>query len=74
MSSAFASREFAVLDEDPSVILALLKALGKELDSLPNWLRLQDYVVSAFDKFGTDIAPLRQYSQDMVAPLEYGSN
>jgi serine/threonine protein kinase len=68
LESAFATKVFAELTDDPAHILAIFKSLGGGLESLDAWVIMQDYLVQTSRKFGTDFSVLRQYGKDILAP------
>ena len=71
LATCFASRLFAKMDAtEPGRVLAVLKTLGSDIDSLEVWLAAQSYVSETFMKLGTDLEPLRRYSADIIAPFE----
>jgi pimeloyl-ACP methyl ester carboxylesterase len=69
LQSAFASRVFAELTDDPAHILTTFKSLGEGVNSLRIWLIMQEYLVQTSQKFGTNMAPLRRFGEDIVAPF-----
>ena len=70
LKSAFATRVFAELTDDPDHILATFKSLGERMESLRTWVIMQDYLVKTSRKFGTDFAALRQFGKDILAPFQ----
>jgi len=75
LATCFATRRFAgVSADDPAQILAVLKDLGRDFASLPDWLTLQQYIVGAFSKLGADLDALKRYAADIVAPFEAGGD
>ena len=75
LGTCFFTQKLANLKaEDPSEVLAVLKSLGSDVKSLPTWLAMQEYIVAAFSKFGTDLGALTQYASDIVAPFEAGGD
>ena len=75
LATCFFTQRLANLKaEDPSEVLAVLKSLGSDVKSLPTWLAMQEYIVGAFSKFGTDLAALTRYAHDIVAPFEAGGD
>ena len=69
LQSAFATRVFAELTDDPAHILATFKSLGEGVESLQTWVILQEYLVQTSQKFGTNMAALRRFGEDIVAPF-----
>jgi len=69
LKSTFVTRVFAELTDDPAHILATFKSLGQGVESLKTWVILQQYLVQTLQKFGTDLAALRQFGSDIVAPF-----
>jgi serine/threonine protein kinase len=69
VGSAFISRFYTQLTDDPSHVLSVLKSLDEPVESLSAWLTIQNYLLSTFRKFGTDVVALRQYSEDIVSPF-----
>ena len=62
------SQAYAELPE-PGQILGLLKGIGAAIESLPKWLRMHDYFVQAFGKFGRQPDALRHYARQLIEPL-----
>ena len=69
LQSAFVTRVFAEMTDDPADILGTFKSLGENVDSLRKWLNMQDYLVRTLWKFGNDMAVLRRFGADIVAPF-----
>ena len=70
LKSAFATRVLAELTDDPAHILATFKSMGQGIESLKTWVIMQQYLVQTSHKFGTDLAALRQFGKDIVAPFQ----
>jgi tRNA A-37 threonylcarbamoyl transferase component Bud32/pimeloyl-ACP methyl ester carboxylesterase len=67
----FATRLYAELEDgDSHGVLAVLKRLGAGIDSLSTWLVVHNYFTQVFLKLGTQLAPLRRYAADIVAPFD----
>jgi len=69
LQSAFATRVFAELSDDPAHILATFKCLGEGIESLQTWVIMQEYLVQTSRKFGTNLAALRRFGKDILAPF-----
>jgi len=70
-ASCFVTQRYAELEGDRTEhTLSLLKSLGQNIESLPAWLTLQQYVAQAFLKFGSDLSALKRYSSGVVEPFE----
>jgi pimeloyl-ACP methyl ester carboxylesterase len=51
-------------------LVPIIQELGREMDDLPTWLILHDYLVQMFRKFGEDPRPLKRYAKDLVDPFD----
>lgn len=75
LETCFVSRLYAEMDAvDPDGILKALKSIGEGVTSLTGWLGLQVYISQTFQKFGSDIEPLKRYSAELIAPFEAGGD
>ena len=75
LETCFVSRLYANMDAvDHDGILAALKSLGEGITSLSGWLLAQTYISQTFQKFGSDLEPLRRYSAELIAPFEGGGD
>ncbi len=71
LETCFASRHYVHLDaSNPQGILAVLKSLAMNIDTLSTWLVLHSYLSQTFMKLGSDVEPLKRYAADLVAPFE----
>jgi hypothetical protein len=69
LASCFVTKIFA----DPSSsseTLEKIKGLGTGIETLSLWLTVQKYIVEIIAKFGSDIEPLKPYSEDIIRPFE----
>jgi len=66
----FVSGPYSKLTDDPSDILATIQAVSAAAEDLDTWLRLHDYLVHAFGKFGTDIVALREFAQTLITAYD----
>ncbi len=55
--------------EDTGRMVAELRSLGSDVQSLRDWMSLHDYLVHVFRKFEGDLAPLRSLAREIVAPF-----
>jgi pimeloyl-ACP methyl ester carboxylesterase len=70
LETCFATRLYARIDpSDPGGTLALLKSLGQNIESLETWLVVQGYLSQTFLKLGSDLAPIRRYAAELIAPF-----
>ncbi|CAA9335073.1 MAG: hypothetical protein AVDCRST_MAG11-2656 [uncultured Gemmatimonadaceae bacterium] len=73
LGTCFVTRLLARIDvDDPRLVLEVLRSFGAAADSLHDWLNVHEYLVATLRKFGGDVAPLRRYSADIVAPFAAG--
>jgi serine/threonine protein kinase len=71
IETCFATRLLARLESgNPAGTLAVLKTLGKDIDSLESWLVVQNYLSQIFMKLGSDLEPLRRYCADIIEPFQ----
>lgn len=56
--------------DDETEILDVLRRFGTGARTLEEWLKVQEYLVDTFRKFGSDVAPVRRFSQDIVRAFE----
>ncbi len=71
LDTCFVSRLYTALDAaNPEAILDTLKSLGANTRPLSAWLVVQGYLCNTFMKFGSDLAPLKHYAAEVVAPFE----
>lgn len=69
------SRIFAELKGETSAeLLESLRVAGQALRELSDWLLVSSYQVQVMEKFGTDLAPLKRYASDIVAPFAERGN
>jgi hypothetical protein len=69
------SRAYVDIPADGSSgIVPILRSFGREIDDLPTWLVLHDYLVQTFVKFGANVRPLTRYAKDIVAPFDAREN
>ena len=66
----FVSGPYSKLTDDPSDILETIQAVSAAAEDLDTWLRLHDYLVHAFGKFGTDIVALREFAQTLITAYD----
>ena len=70
LDTCFVTRLLARLGgDDPQRVLADLRALGADADSLDDWLNVHEYLVATLRKFHGDVGPLRRYAADVVRPF-----
>ena len=75
LETCFVSMLYAKMDAvNPDEILKTLKSLGEGITSLTGWLGLQAYISQTFQKFGSDLEPLKRYSAELIAPFEAGGD
>ncbi|MBD3257390.1 protein kinase [candidate division GN15 bacterium] len=70
LASCFISEKFANLkDSNPEGLLGEIKKIAATANSLGEWLKLHEYLVTILSKFGENADPLRAYGADLVAPF-----
>jgi hypothetical protein len=70
LGTCFVSTVLANLSaDDTGKVVADLRTLGSDLQSLRDWMCLHDYLVRVFRKFEGDLAPLRALAREIVAPF-----
>jgi len=75
LETCFVSRLYAAMDSvNPDGVLDTLKSLGAGIMSLSSWLLAQTYISQTFNKFASDLEPLRRYSAELIAPFEGGGD
>lgn len=70
LATCFVTHLLAQIDaRDAGRQLQIIGALGSGAETLHDWLNIHEYLVSTLRKFGSDLAPLRRYSADIVEPF-----
>jgi len=70
LSTCFISEKFANLEHSSAAgLLEEIKQIGNSAKSLGEWLKMHEYLVTVFSKFGENADPLRAYGADIVAPF-----
>lgn len=73
LDDCFVTRKLSKLSSgDENQILSTLKQFGGDQSNLNDWLLFHTYLLTAFEKFGTNTEPLRQYAQDIMKPFLEG--
>ncbi|MCP4566898.1 MAG: hypothetical protein GY841_04885, partial [FCB group bacterium] len=73
LNDCFATSKLSLLTSgDENQILSTIKEFSNNSSSLSDWLLLHGYLLTAFSKFGIQTEPLRQYSNDIIAPFRDG--
>jgi serine/threonine protein kinase len=73
IDDCFATSKLSELSSgDESQILATIKKFSENQSTMNNWLLINNYLVTAFTKFGTQTEPLKQYAEDIMKPFVNG--
>ncbi len=69
--TCFVTRLFMQLgSNDESGLLEELRRFGTGSQTLEEWLKVHEYLVGTFRKFGHEVAPVRRFSEDIVRRFE----
>lgn len=71
LGSCFLSEKFANLKHSNAEgLLGEIKKIGNNTQSLSEWLKFHEYMVTVFSKFGSNADPLRAFGADLVRPFK----
>ena len=71
LESCFATRLLARIKSDSDDrLLADLRQCGAGARTVEEWINIHGYLVQVFRKFQADVAPLRRFAADIIAPFE----
>jgi pimeloyl-ACP methyl ester carboxylesterase/tRNA A-37 threonylcarbamoyl transferase component Bud32 len=69
--TCFVTRVFRQLGAvDEAGVIDGLRRVGSDARTLEEWIKVHEYFIGTFRKFGHEVAPVRRFSDDLVRPFE----
>jgi len=73
--TCFVTRMWSLLgSDDEKQMLDDLQRFGSGARTLEEWIKIHEYLVNTFRKFGSHVATVRHFSQDIVRTFEEGGD
>ena len=73
--TCFVTKLWSLLgSDDEEQMLDDLQRFGTGAHTLEEWIKVHEYLVNIFRKFGSQVAPVRRFSEDIVRTFEEGGD